>query len=205
MRGLKNSEIQYVSGCSDLIYAIIDFRMLKMHGERLAGIILSEAETRSEGNPGLVSKETEKEKDTTQDIRLSNIRFRFAPTEPWIVDSANLEIKAGESLAIVGPSGQGKTTMAIIIPGLLHPEEGTITVGGMDITQTGPEHHCNRIGCVMQDDILFSGSISENISFFDNEPDPTKISRVARLTQIHGDIMKMPMNYQSLAGDMGSF
>lgn len=50
-----------------------------------------------------------------------------------------------------------------------------------------------------------SGSISENISFFDNNPDHAKITRVARLAQIHGDIMKMPMNYQSLVGDMGSF
>ncbi|MET3816530.1 ABC-type bacteriocin/lantibiotic exporter with double-glycine peptidase domain [Pantoea sp. UYEF8] len=75
----------------------------------------------------------------------------------------------------------------------------------MDITKTGLQHHRNRIGCVMQDDILFSGSISENISFFDNEPDHAKITRVARLAQIHGDIMKMPMNYQSLVGDMGSF
>ncbi|PAW31357.1 ABC transporter [Pantoea vagans] len=196
---------QFMSRGSGLINAIIDFRMLRMHGERLADIVLSETEASSEGNPGLISKETDKETEVPQDIKLINLRFRYALTEPWVVEGANLEIKAGESLAIVGPSGQGKTTMAKLILGLLHPEEGTITVGGMDITQTGLEHHRNRIGCVMQDDILFSGSISENISFFDNEPDHAKITRVARLAQIHGDIMKMPMNYQSLVGDMGSF
>jgi len=194
---------QFMSRGAGLINAIIDFRMLRMHGERLADIVLSETEPSSEASPTLLHKTDDVQ--PAQDIVLNDIRFRYAPTEPWVIDGVNLTIKAGESIAIVGPSGQGKTTLAKIILGLLHPEGGAITVGGMDITQTGLQHHRNRIGCVMQDDILFSGSISENISFFDNEPDHAKITRVARLAQIHGDIMKMPMNYQGLVGDMGSF
>ncbi|MDH1089227.1 peptidase domain-containing ABC transporter [Pantoea brenneri] len=194
---------QFMSRGAGLINAIIDFRMLRMHGERLADIVLSETEPCEEASPSLLDHSDEPE--IPQDIALENICFRYAPTEPWVIDDISLTIKAGESVAIVGPSGQGKTTLAKIILGLLHPESGVITVGGMDITKTGLQHHRNRIGCVMQDDILFSGSISENISFFDNEPDHAKITRVARLAQIHGDIMKMPMNYQSLVGDMGSF
>lgn len=194
---------QFMSRGAGLINAIIDFRMLRMHGERLADIVLSETEPCEEASPSLLDHSDEPE--VPQDIVLENICFRYAPTEPWVIDDISLTIKAGESVAIVGPSGQGKTTLAKIILGLLHPESGVISVGGMDITKTGLQHHRNRIGCVMQDDILFSGSISENISFFDNEPDHAKITRVARLAQIHGDIMKMPMNYQSLVGDMGSF
>lgn len=194
---------QFMSRGAGLINAIIDFRMLRMHGERLADIVLSETEPCEEASPNLIDHSDEP--PVPQDIVLENICFRYAPTEPWVIDDISLTIKAGESVAIVGPSGQGKTTLAKIILGLLHPESGVITVGGMDIKQTGLQHHRNCIGCVMQDDILFSGSISENISFFDNEPDHAKITRVARLAQIHGDIMKMPMNYQSLVGDMGSF
>jgi len=194
---------QFMSRGAGLINAIIDFRMLRMHGERLADIVLSETEASSEASPGLVH--TTDEHQPAQDIVLSDIKFRYGSTDAWVIDGANLTIRAGESIAIVGPSGQGKTTLAKVILGLLHPESGTITVGGIDIKQTGLSHHRDRIGCVMQDDILFSGSISENISFFDNEPDHAKITRVARLAQIHGDIMKMPMNYQSLVGDMGSF
>lgn len=194
---------QFMSRGAGLINALIDFRMLRMHGERLADIVLSETEPASESNPMLFHQTDEAQ--PAQDIALNDIRFRYASTEPWVIDGVSLTIKAGESIAIVGPSGQGKTTLAKIILGLLHPQGGTITVGGMDITQTGLQYHRNRIGCVMQDDILFSGSISENISFFANEPDHAKITRVARLAQIHGDIMKMPMNYQSLVGDMGSF
>lgn len=194
---------QFMSRGAGLINAIIDFRMLRMHGERLADIVLSETEASSEANPSQVSHPEEQQ--AAQDIVLTDIKFRYGSTEAWVIDNASFTIRAGESIAIVGPSGQGKTTLAKVILGLLHPESGTITVGGMDITQTGLSHHRDRIGCVMQDDILFSGSISENISFFDNEPDHAKITRVARLAQIHGDIMKMPMNYQSLVGDMGSF
>ncbi|MCX0499639.1 peptidase domain-containing ABC transporter [Erwinia billingiae] len=194
---------QFMSRGAGLINAIIDFRMLRMHGERLADIVLSETEASSEASPSLVHRPEEEQ--AAQDIVLTDIKFRYGSTEAWVIDGANLTIRAGESIAIVGPSGQGKTTFAKVILGLLHPESGSITVGGMDITQTGLSHHRDRIGCVMQDDILFSGSISENISFFDNEPDHAKITRVARLAQIHGDIMKMPMNYQSLVGDMGSF
>jgi len=194
---------QFMSRGAGLINAIIDFRMLRMHGERLADIVLSETEPSADATPALVHKSDEAQ--PAQDIELTDIRFRYAPTEPWVINGVSLKIPAGESIAIVGPSGQGKTTLAKIMLGLLHPESGSITVGGLDITQTGLQHHRNRIGCVMQDDILFSGSISENISFFDNDPDHAKITRVARLAQIHGDIMKMPMNYQSLVGDMGSF
>jgi len=191
---------QFISRGAGLINAIIDFRMLRMHGERLADIVLSESEPMPEGNIDPFEPEP-----AHQDIVLSGISFRYAATEPWIIEDVSLTIKAGESVAIVGASGQGKTTLAKIILGLLQPQKGSLSVGGVDIAQAGLARHRNRIGCVMQDDILFSGSIAENISFFDSEPDYARITRVARLAQIHGDIMKMPMNYQSLVGDMGSF
>lgn len=191
---------QFISRGAGLINAIIDFRMLRMHGERLADIVLSESEPIPEGNIDPFEPEP-----AHQDIVLSGIGFRYAVTEPWIIEDVSLTIKAGESVAIVGASGQGKTTLAKIILGLLQPQKGSLSVGGVDIAQAGLARHRNRIGCVMQDDILFSGSIAENISFFDSEPDYARITRVARLAQIHGDIMRMPMNYQSLVGDMGSF
>ncbi len=97
---------QFMSRGAGLINAVIDFRMLRMHGERLADIVLSETEVSSEASPVLVSKDTHDETETSQDIKLTDIRFRYAPTEPWVVNGASLEIKAGESVAIVGPSGQ---------------------------------------------------------------------------------------------------
>jgi len=191
---------QFISRASGLINSVIDFRMLRLHGERLADIALSETEP--ETDSVIVPRKND---DSDGDIVMEGLRFRYAETEPWVINGINLTIKAGESVAIIGPSGQGKTTLAKVILGLLHPQEGTISVGKHNIAQAGLQQHRERIGCVMQDDILFSGSIADNISFFAEEPDHEKIHRVAQMAQIHNDIMQMPMNYQSLVGDMGSF
>ena len=192
---------QFISRAAGLINALIDFRMLRMHGERLSDIVLSDIEPEQD--------DTRPVSDTARavagDITLHALRFRYAETEPWVINGVNLTLNAGESVAIVGPSGQGKTTLAKMILGLLHPEEGSILVGGHDIARTGLQDHRERIGSVMQDDILFSGSIAENISFFDAEMDMDNVMCAARAAQIHDDIMRIPMNYYSLVGDMGSF
>ncbi|MCW0014530.1 ATP-binding cassette domain-containing protein, partial [Burkholderia pseudomallei] len=116
----------------------------------------------------------------------------------------SFSIAPGESVALVGPSGQGKTTMAKLLLGLLAPEHGSVHVDGVDIRKLGLHPYRDRIGCVMQDDILFAGSIADNIGFFDPQPDDARIEEAARLAQIHDDIVAMPMGYQSLVGDMGS-
>ena len=192
---------QFINRAAGLINAVIDFRMLRMHGERLSDIVLSDIEPEQEDASPMGQSDLAR----AGDITLRALRFRYAESEPWVIDGITLTIGAGESVAIVGPSGQGKTTLAKVILGLLHPDEGSVMVGGHDIAKTGLQHHRERIGCVMQDDILFSGSITENICFFDSEMDIEKVIRAARAAQIHDDIMSIPMNYYSLVGDMGSF
>jgi ATP-binding cassette subfamily B protein RaxB len=130
--------------------------------------------------------------------------FQYGETEPWVLDGCTFAIRPGESVALVGPSGQGKTTMAKVLLGLLVPQKGTIRVGGVEIRKLGLHPYRSRIGCVMQDDILFAGSIADNISFFDPQADAARIESAARLAQIHDDVAAMPMSYQSLVGDMGS-
>jgi ATP-binding cassette subfamily B protein RaxB len=91
-----------------------------------------------------------------------------------------------------------------VLLGLLVPEEGSVLVDGVDIRKLGLHGYRDLIGCVMQDDILFAGSIADNICFFDASLDQERIEQAARLAQIHDDIAAMPMGYQSLVGDMGS-
>jgi ATP-binding cassette, subfamily B, bacterial CvaB/MchF/RaxB len=132
------------------------------------------------------------------------VRFRYGEAEPWVIDDCSFSINAGESVALVGPSGQGKTTMAKVLLGLLAPEAGSVMVNGVDVRKVGLHAYRETIGCVMQDDILFAGSVADNICFFDPSPDQARIEEAARLAQIHEDIVAMPMGYQSLVGDMGS-
>ncbi|WP_413506947.1 peptidase domain-containing ABC transporter [Serratia proteamaculans] len=192
---------QFIGRASGLIDAVIDFRMLRLHGERLADIVLTEDEKHVDR--GMLST-SDGDNDAPAVLSVDGLSFRYAETEPWVLEDASFSVTAGESVAVVGPSGQGKTTLVKLLLGLLEPETGRVALDGIDIRQGGLQRYRDRIGCVMQDDILFAGSLNDNISFFDPTADLAAVERAARLAQIHEDIMAMPMGYQSLVGDMGS-
>ncbi|MFZ6735188.1 ATP-binding cassette domain-containing protein [Undibacterium sp. Ji42W] len=111
---------------------------------------------------------------------------------------------AGQSIAVVGPSACGKTTIGKIILGLLKPTEGEVHVVDIPMTQFGIKTHRPLIGKVMQEDVLLAGSIMDNLAVFDGQCDQQRAQECARLAAIHDDISKMPMGYQTLVGDMGS-
>jgi ATP-binding cassette, subfamily B, bacterial CvaB/MchF/RaxB len=192
---------QFTSRASGLIDTVIDFRMLRLHGERVSDIVLSEPEKDMEPTTG---KPIDVAADSAPGIEVQGVRFRYGEAEPWVIDDCSFSIEPGESVALVGPSGQGKTTMAKVLLGLLTPEAGGVMVNGVDVRKVGLHAYREMIGCVMQDDILFAGSVADNICFFDPSPDQQRIEEAARLAQIHEDIVAMPMGYQSLVGDMGS-
>lgn len=187
---------QFATRGASLIDKTIEIRMLRLHAERIADIALSEPE------PNRVS--SYQGPIPVASIEMRNVSFRYAESEPWIVRHCSLRIEAGVSVAIVGLSGCGKTTLAKLILGLLAPSEGEILIGGIDIRKLGLERYRGQVGAVMQDDQLFAGSIADNIAFFDSAGSSLKIEAAARLAAIHDDITDMPMGYQTLVGDMGS-
>jgi ATP-binding cassette subfamily B protein RaxB len=105
---------------------------------------------------------------------------------------------------IAGPSGGGKSTLLKIMLGLLEPTEGEVVVDGLPLTTLGAQAYREHVAAVMQDDQLLSGSIADNICFFDPGFDMAWMAECARLAGIHDEIMAMPMTYNSLIGDMGS-
>ncbi|WP_045758612.1 ATP-binding cassette domain-containing protein, partial [Xanthomonas albilineans] len=137
-------------------------------------------------------------------IEVEGLSFRYADGEPWVVKDCCFTIAPGESVAIIGGSGCGKTTLVKLLLGLLTPSEGTIRIGGHDLHKLGPRNVRAMIGVVMQDDQLFAGSIADNIGFFDTDFDLERIEAAAQLAAVHEDIVAMPMGYHSLIGDMGS-
>ena len=187
---------QFTSRAAGLIDKWVDFSMLKLHAERVADIALNAPEQKTDvawyGAPPEAS------------IELHNVSFRYAEGEPWILKGCNLQVEAGESGAITGPRGCGKSTLAKIVLGLLQPTEGEVRFGSVDVRKLGLDTYRQWIGAVMQDDQLFAGSIADNIGFFDAEATPIRVEAAARLAAIHDDIAAMPMGYQSLVGDMGS-
>jgi ATP-binding cassette, subfamily B, bacterial CvaB/MchF/RaxB len=183
-----------------LIHKFIEFKMLKLQGELLADIVLNNTDPASHTATKQLPPPCQD--GSIPEIEVRNVSFRYSPSEPWILKSVNLKVTKGESLAIVGPSGGGKTTLMKLMLGLLTPTEGEVLFRGQPIQQIGAAYR-QAVGAVMQDDQLLSGSIAENISFFSQTPDQQRIRECAEQAAIARDIEKMPMQYQSLIGDMG--
>lgn len=192
---------QFLDRVSSLIDKALDLRMLRIHGERLADIALTTPEPRDQA--GLVEPCHDGERRPAS-IELRDLRFRYSENDPWILDGVDLKIEAGESVAIVGGSGCGKTTLLKILASLLRPSQGEMLVGGQPLSHVGIERYRTLIGVVMQDDQLFAGSIADNISFFSEHPDMELVEACARMAAVHDDIKAMPMGYGSLIGDMGT-
>lgn len=107
-------------------------------------------------------------------------------------------------MAIVGPTGCGKTTFAKVILGLLNPVEGTIGVDGLQLSRIGLAAWRSQVGAVMQDDQLLSSTLQENICGFGEQIDLERMRFVAKLAAIDEEIAAMPMGFYTLVGDMGS-
>lgn len=180
----------------NLIDRLVEFRLLSVHAQRIADIALERPEPHAESAYSGPPPEAA--------LRLHAVSFRYAQDEPWILRNCELSIAPGESVAIVGPSGSGKTTLAKVLLGLLHPAHGHISLGDVDIRHLGLTQYRDRFAAVMQDDTLFAGSIAANIASFAGDADMQAIIAAARAAMIHEDIVRMPMGYESLVGDMGS-
>ncbi|MBL8206965.1 MAG: peptidase domain-containing ABC transporter [Blastocatellia bacterium] len=188
---------QFTSRMSSVIDNAIDYKMLDVHRGRVADIALSEPESVPVGGMGAST-------NLHASIEVRNLSVRYADSEPFVLRNVNLRIEEGQSIAIVGPSGCGKTTLLKVMMGLLPPTEGEVLIGGINLQRLGAAQYRNLIGTVMQDDHLFSGSIADNITFFDSQPNLERVETCARLAAIHDDILEMPMGYQTLVGDMGT-
>ncbi|HKF57509.1 MAG TPA: peptidase domain-containing ABC transporter [Blastocatellia bacterium] len=180
-----------------LVEKALDFRILELHLERLADIALSPLER---GHDQLLAYT----RHVQGRIELRNVSFRYAETEPFVLEDISFVIEAGKFVTIMGPSGGGKTTLIKIMLGLLEPTGGEVLIDGIPLSTMGPRAYREYIGVVMQEDQLLSGSIADNICFFDPSFDQERMIQCARLAGIHEEIMAMPMTYNSLIGDMGS-
>ncbi len=192
---------QFSGRINGVIDQIFEFKMLKLHLARLADIVHTEPEIKPDAEEINIITVDRKLRG---DISLRNIHYRYGETEPFILKGVNMDIRAGEMIAITGASGGGKTTMLKVLLGLLNPQEGDIYIDDQPLSILGPQAYRTNLGVVMQDDQLLSGTIADNISFFDPNMDMERVEVSARLAHLDQDIMKNPMGYNSLVGDMGT-
>jgi ATP-binding cassette subfamily B protein len=142
--------------------------------------------------------------DLQGDIKLDGVYFRYGGNETaYVLENISLDIKPGELIAIVGRSGSGKTTLAKLLVGFYPPTEGKLTVDGYDMSVIDKEYYRAQVGYVMQSNLLFSGTIAENIASGDESPDRRRIEEVARMADVHPFIAKMPLGYEQVVGERG--
>lgn len=179
-----------------LVDKIQDLRMLSLQGERLADIVLSPRE------PDDVHGQAQEDRELP--IELRDVWFRYSDADPWVLRGITLTLVPGQSVAIVGASGCGKTTLLKLLIGILTPTRGEILVGGVPLARFGARRYRANVGAVMQDDHLFAGTVVENICFFDKQVDMEWVAQCAHAACIATDLAAMPMGYQTLIGDMGA-
>ncbi|MCG7363992.1 peptidase domain-containing ABC transporter [Roseomonas sp. ACRSG] len=199
---------QFTSRVNGFVDTLLDLRMLSLHGERLADIALATPEPAGGGgedNPALAAPALSQAPAAQAGaMALRDIHFRYADNDPEIIAGLSEDIPAGACIGIAGPSGCGKSTLLRIMAGLIPPTSGQVLVDGIPLSTLGPAAHRQRVGCVLQDDRLFAGSIAENIAGFDPNPDERWLQLVADIAAVHAEILRMPMGYATRVGDMGS-
>ncbi|HAW5704693.1 peptidase domain-containing ABC transporter (plasmid) [Escherichia coli] len=187
---------QFSERVASLTSFLLQLRIMSLHNERIADIALHEKEEKKPeieivADMGPISLET------------NSLSYRYDSQSAPIFSALSLSVAPGESVAITGASGAGKTTLMKVLCGLFEPDSGRVLINGIDIRQIGINNYHRMIACVMQDDRLFSGSIRENICGFAEEMDEEWMVECARASHIHDVIMNMPMGYETLIGELG--
>ena len=187
----------FMSSATNLINHAENWRLLSLHLERLSDVV---AEPRENVLPAAQRTMLL----PAPALRADALTFAYAPDDLPVLREMSFNIPAGSYVAIVGTSGAGKTTLMRIMLGLLTPTAGRLLIDGKPLTPATIANWRARIGSVLQDDQLLTGTLADNIAFFDPSPDQRGIEEAAKLAQIHDTIVAMPMGYQSLIGDMGA-
>jgi ATP-binding cassette subfamily B protein len=142
--------------------------------------------------------------DLQGEVRLERMYFRYGGEDtPYVLEDIDLEIKPGQLVAIVGRSGSGKTTLAKLLVGFYPPSEGKIFVDGYDMSAIDRAYYRAQVGYVMQSNLLFSGTIAENIASGDDSPDRRRVEDVAKMADAHAFISKLPLGYEQVVGERG--
>ena len=179
-----------------LINQLVQFSYLRLHLARVGDVVHAERDGKgSSAEPCAAIR---------GGIAVRGLSFRYGAGDPPVLDSVDLDIEPGSFVALTGPSGGGKTTLVKLMLGLYAPTAGDILLDGSRATPDSWPAWRRHVGVVSQEDQLLSGTLADNIAFFDPELDMRRVQRAAEAARVHDDIARMPMQYLSIVGDMGT-
>ncbi|MCL1695626.1 MULTISPECIES: peptidase domain-containing ABC transporter [unclassified Lysinibacillus] len=184
----------FISTSNSFIMSIDSFFQLKVYLRRIRDVMDTPTESSDDGKEKI---------DLLGNIYLENVDFSYTEQGDSIIQNISLQIEAGQKVAIVGPSGSGKSTLAKIIVGLHKPIKGEIFFENMPLSKLNKSYLRRQMGIVTQDPFLFNQSIADNIKLNRDEINNYHVANAASIAQIHDEIMKMPMNYETIISEMG--
>ncbi|MDH5035380.1 ABC transporter ATP-binding protein [Chryseobacterium cucumeris] len=137
------------------------------------------------------------------DIEFRNVSYVYPNTGIKALDNLSFKVKAGESLAIMGKTGSGKSTIALLLCRLIDPTEGEILIDGKNLKDHNLENYRNFIGYIPQESYLFSDSIENNIGFAIDHPSHEKVVEYSNIADVHKNIIEFKDQYKTLVGERG--
>lgn len=179
-----------------LVQQIVAMKLLSVPLNRIADIVLERPEEIGEAGG--------RDPTLRGSVALQNATFRYGRAEKFILQRACFSAAVGEFVAIVGPTGEGKTTILGLLSCLIEPKGGEVLFDGRPVSNWDLSSIRRQIGVVQQDDTLLRGSIAENVALFDEAIDMPWLRECCEIACVADDINAMPMGYESLVGDMGS-
>ncbi|MBN1594693.1 peptidase domain-containing ABC transporter [candidate division FCPU426 bacterium] len=195
MLALQALGMAFLSPLSSLVGIGRQWQLVGAHWERLTDII--------EAKPEQAYPEFQQAPRLSGRVQCRNVNFRYDPQGAWVLQDISLEICPGQKVALVGRSGAGKTTLAMLLLGLYQPVAGEILFDGISLRQLNLRSVRSQFGAVLQESFLFTGSIRQNIAFHQPALNLEQVERAARLAAIHDEIKALPMGYETLLTEGG--
>jgi subfamily B ATP-binding cassette protein HlyB/CyaB len=174
-----------------------EFQQVRISAERLGDILNNPAEPAhrlDKASPGRI----------TGKIAFDHVTFRYRPDGQEVLADVVLEIPAGQMVGIVGPSGSGKSTLTKLVQRLYVPERGRVTVDGIDLSLIDPAWLRRQVGVVLQENVLFAGTVRENIALTDPGMPMERVIQAAKLAGAHEFILGLPEGYDAVIGERGN-
>lgn len=173
-----------------------DFQQFRISIQRLGDILNTKTELSNSAPENLPPVQGK--------VELRNITFRYRPGEPEILQNLSVDMKAGQTVGIVGRSGSGKSTITKLIQRLHVPESGRVLIDGIDLSLMDPAWLRRQIGVVLQENILFNRTVRDNIALSSPAMPMARIIQAAKLAGAHDFILQLPKGYDTILEERGS-
>ena len=186
----------FVSPLASLASSATQLPIIRSHLERISDVM--------EANVEQEAPQVQEPPRLKGHIQLQHVSFKYDANSPTVLKDITVDIASGQKIAIVGPTGSGKSTLGKLLLGLYLPTEGEILYDGIPLRSLNYQAVRSQFGVIMQDASIFSGNIWQNIAFNNPDMDMASIVNAAKLAALDGDIEQMPMGYETYVAEAGN-